>query len=254
MKKIKDAIFMLLISIICFLSITHSFFCYTEFIIRGIILLSGIVFLLLFLSYFFDVFNKFPIKKFIVSIFNSGYKILLVNLITIYRILICPVIILTWETEWCKWLFLSAFITDALDGFLARRLKATTQIGAKLDSFSDDCLFIVALIVAWNMHVEFLLEHTMTILALLGLYVIKIIALWILHGKIINGLHTYLSKAAAFSQAVFFIDMIWYSPTNILFYITIFITAIAIIEEIIIIRSFRELKQNTKGILFGNNH
>jgi len=45
-----------------------------------------------------------------------------------------------------QWILLIALFTDALDGFLARRLKIASIHGAKLDSFADAFLFSVCVI------------------------------------------------------------------------------------------------------------
>lgn len=48
--------------------------------------------------------------------------------------------------EWAFWLFLAAALTDALDGFLARRWNQTTALGAALDTVADKGLGLVTLV------------------------------------------------------------------------------------------------------------
>ena len=81
---------------------------------------------------------------------GRGRGLNLPNLITIARILLVPVIV--WaigsgEMLFAFILFLAAGISDAVDGFLAKRFGMTSQIGSYLDPLADKAL-IVSLYVA----------------------------------------------------------------------------------------------------------
>jgi cardiolipin synthase (CMP-forming) len=67
------------------------------------------------------------------------------NLITIGRILLVPVII--WaitsaEMQIAFALFLIAGLSDAVDGFLAKRFRMSTELGAHLDPLADKALIV----------------------------------------------------------------------------------------------------------------
>jgi cardiolipin synthase (CMP-forming) len=67
------------------------------------------------------------------------------NLITIARILLVPVIV--WaigsgEMLFAFLLFLAAGISDAVDGFLAKRFGMTSEFGAYLDPLADKALIV----------------------------------------------------------------------------------------------------------------
>jgi len=69
------------------------------------------------------------------------------NLITLSRIALVPVLILVLVNRqygWALAVFLVAGISDALDGFLAKRLGAQSQIGAILDPAADKLLLVAA--------------------------------------------------------------------------------------------------------------
>jgi len=69
------------------------------------------------------------------------------NLITLSRIALVPVLILVLVDRhygWALAVFLIAGISDALDGFLAKRLGAQSQIGAILDPAADKLLLVTA--------------------------------------------------------------------------------------------------------------
>jgi len=67
------------------------------------------------------------------------------NLITVGRIVLVPVVI--WAITsgnmlLAFWLFVAAGISDGVDGFLAKRLKAQSEFGAYLDPLADKALLM----------------------------------------------------------------------------------------------------------------
>lgn len=65
------------------------------------------------------------------------------NLLTILRIALVPfVLYLIWQREYERAMVFGFFasITDSLDGYLARRLQATSRLGAMLDPVADKLL------------------------------------------------------------------------------------------------------------------
>ena len=67
------------------------------------------------------------------------------NLITLGRILLVPVVvwaIASGEMRVAFLLFLVAAISDAVDGFLAKRFGMTTELGAYLDPLADKVLIV----------------------------------------------------------------------------------------------------------------
>ena len=67
------------------------------------------------------------------------------NLITLARILLVPVVvwaIASGEMYFAFLLFLAAGISDAVDGFLAKRFGMKTELGAYLDPLADKVLIV----------------------------------------------------------------------------------------------------------------
>lgn len=67
------------------------------------------------------------------------------NLITLGRILLVPIVV--WAIAsgemWIAFvLFLAAGVSDAVDGFLAKRFGMTTELGAYLDPLADKALIV----------------------------------------------------------------------------------------------------------------
>jgi cardiolipin synthase len=67
------------------------------------------------------------------------------NLITVGRIFLVPFIvwaITVGQFQLAFWLFVAAGISDAVDGFLAKRLEAKSEFGAYLDPLADKALLM----------------------------------------------------------------------------------------------------------------
>lgn len=76
------------------------------------------------------------------------------NLITILRMLLVPVVAyLLWHGAYrpAVWLFLLAGVSDAIDGFIARRFNLITPLGGVLDPLADKLLVVATvLLLAWQ--------------------------------------------------------------------------------------------------------
>lgn len=191
-----------------------------------------------------------------------NWKYVLVNGLTISRIIMCPVLVwLLFYTDpklllppaAASWLLAFAFLTDLLDGFLARRLKVTSDLGCKLDSFADDLLFCTAIFYIRYLYPQVISENIIVISITSLLFFSKLFMLWYKHKKFISGMHTYFTKVAAFFQALFFLHAVFFSPSNVFLTIACTITMIALFEEILIIVMIPRIRKNIKGIFFNNN-
>jgi cardiolipin synthase (CMP-forming) len=67
------------------------------------------------------------------------------NLITLARIILVPIVvwsIISGETQAAFALFLAAGISDAVDGYLAKRFHMASELGAYLDPLADKALIV----------------------------------------------------------------------------------------------------------------
>jgi len=177
----------------------------------------------------------------------------IINGITLYRLIAAPfllVLILNREIEIFRWLIAFSFLTDAIDGFLARHYKIASILGAKLDSIADDLTILVAITGLIILKPEFVWQQLNVILVVFGLFVIQNIFA-IMRYKKITSFHTYLAKMAAVFQGIFFISFFFTSqPVYPLFYAAVIITMLDLIEEIILVWVLPDWKTNVKGLFW----
>lgn len=76
------------------------------------------------------------------------------NILTLLRLLAAPgvaIMFLYFQRPWADWfalvLFVSAALTDWIDGYLARAWKQESKFGAMLDPIADKAMVIIALLV-----------------------------------------------------------------------------------------------------------
>jgi cardiolipin synthase len=76
---------------------------------------------------------------------RAGTALNIPNLITLGRILLVPVVVwaIASGAMWIAFvLFLAAGVSDAVDGFLAKRFDMATELGAYLDPLADKALIV----------------------------------------------------------------------------------------------------------------
>ena len=178
-------------------------------------------------------------------------RYLAVNSITFYR-LVASVLLLYFilgrQYDLFKWFLALSFFTDAIDGFLARRFKVVSVMGAKVDSIADDFTVLVGMIGLYFLKQEFFVQNIFYFSALLGLFIGQVAFALIRYHKL-TSFHTFSAKLAAVLQGSFLILIFFLpQPPMLLFYAAVAVTAIDLIEEIILVLLLPEWKVNVKGI------
>lgn len=145
------------------------------------------------------------------------------------------------------WLLLISYSTDAIDGFLARKLKITSARGSQLDSFGDQITLIVGLIGLFYFEKDFIITNLVIILIAFIPYIIQMLIAYSKYGKA-TAFHTYLAKLSAILQSLFILWSLFFSPVYVLFYIMIVVGLLETFEEIILIFMYDEWASDIKGI------
>jgi phosphatidylglycerophosphate synthase len=175
----------------------------------------------------------------------------IINGITLYRLVSAPLLLLLairGELTWFRWLIAISFFTDAIDGPLSGKFKVTSVFGSRLDSVADDATVLVSTFGLWIIFPEFFKQNWMIIAGPFGLFGIQMVAALIAYKKV-TSFHTYLAKTAAVAQGLFFISIFFdFSFVYFLFITSVAITALQLIEEIIIVIVLPKWEANVKGL------
>jgi len=182
---------------------------------------------------------------------NASNPVKWVTMITLYRTVAFPfllVLVFIDRFDIFKWLLILSFLTDAVDGFLARKFNANSVLGAKLDSIGDDLTILAAIIGLAVAKAEFLKTEWLIFTIPLSLFFIQLVVALIKYRKM-SSFHTYLAKTAAVLQGFFLCSIFLFEqPAYWLFYTTALITTLELMEEIMIVFVLREWKTNVRGL------
>ncbi|MDX1314284.1 MAG: CDP-alcohol phosphatidyltransferase family protein [Eudoraea sp.] len=167
-----------------------------------------------------------------------------------YRIFAVPILIVfIWlgERELFSWFMLISYSTDAIDGYLARKLKITSARGSQLDSYGDQLTLIIALFGLLIFEYDFMRDNFILILVAFVPYIIQMLIAFKKYGKA-TAFHTYLAKLSAITQAAFVLWILFFGPVYWLFYTMIILGIIETIEEITLIFMYDNWVEGVKGI------
>jgi len=175
----------------------------------------------------------------------------IVNGITLWRVLMAPLVIflaIKGDEGLFKWFLAISFLTDAVDGTLARRYHISSKVGARLDSIGDDLTILAAFIGMLVFHFDLVRQELVFLIILAGLYLLQIVLALYRYGKM-TAFHTILAKGAAILQAVFLLALFfWPEAPKLLFYAAAGLTALDLAEEIILVLLLREWRADVKGL------
>ncbi len=175
----------------------------------------------------------------------------IINGITLYRIVTAPfllILLFTGHIDMFKWLLGVSFFTDLIDGFLARKFKVTSILGARLDSTGDDLTVLVAIIGLFVTKASFIKQEKITFIIIFSLFLIQV-SYALIRYKRMTIFHTYLAKAAALLQGIFLLLVFFTEkPIMILFYAAAIVTILELIEEIILVSMLPRWQANVKGV------
>lgn len=175
----------------------------------------------------------------------------IVNGITLWRVLMAPLVLFlafSKQMELFKWFLAVSFLTDAVDGYLARRFGVTSKRGAILDSIGDDLTVGAAIAGMIAFKMDFIRQELPLLLIMIVLYLVQLCVALVRYRKM-TGFHTLFAKAAAILQGVFLLLLFFLPrPVYIVFYIMASITILDLLEEIAMVMLLRQWEANVKGL------
>lgn len=176
-----------------------------------------------------------------------------VNAITFYRLGMVPVmllLVLLRQLEIVKWLFPVSYFSDLLDGYLARKFSVISRQGATLDSIADDLTSVVSLVALFVFETSFVFEHQLELFILSGLVILQMILSLVRFGCM-TSFHTYLAKLATLLQGMFVIlFLLLGQPLYPLFFTMVIVTAVDLVEEVLLVLLLPSWKTDVKGIFW----
>lgn len=125
-----------------------------------------------------------------------------------------------------------SLLSDAVDGFIARKLNVASDVGTRLDSWGDLATYLTVPICAWWLWPELLTREAFFVFVAIGAYVVPILA-GLAKFRRVPSYHTWAAKLSAVfmgiaALALFTMGIAW--P----FRIAALVQAVEAIEEILI--------------------
>lgn len=158
------------------------------------------------------------------------------DLLSLLRLVLVPVLlVLAWlqQPMIYFWLLLLALLTDAVDGWLARRLNLATLLGARLDSYADASLFLTTPICLILLFPDLMRRHAVLLGALLAVYLTSDLIGW-LKFRQWPSYHTRAAKIGAVLLGVTLLVLFWLPNPDWLIYPSVGFFILALVEEIAI--------------------
>ncbi len=171
------------------------------------------------------------------------------NSLSIFRIIAAPfLIIFAWFNMPNLFfiLFTLMLISDALDGFIARALDQTSELGARLDSYGDITTYLSTPLAVWFLYPQIIKTEINYIIIAIVVYILPAIFTLIKFGKLAS-YHTWITKISALLMSLGVVILILFGD-NFLFHIAVYFLIIEAIENIAITLTLKEQKSNIKSI------
>ncbi len=172
------------------------------------------------------------------------------NLITSYRLLMVPVIlyfVISGQEKLFAIFLVINLLSDIIDGYIARRFKMTTELGAKLDSFADNFNYVLAFIGLFIFKMDDLRPHLVSFIIFTSMLVLTVIVPLIKFRKF-PSFHLYTTKIGGYIQGFFFVCLFTIGFITPFYYLMIVWGIIGAIECITIDMLIPEMRSNVKGL------
>ena len=172
------------------------------------------------------------------------------NLITLYRLLMVPVILyfaISGREKLFAIFLVINLLSDIIDGYIARRFKMESEIGAKLDSFADNFNYVLAIIGFFIFKMDDLRPHLVSLIIFISMLLLTVIVPLIKFRKF-PSFHLYVTKIGGYIQGAFFICLFTIGFIAPFYYFMIIWGMLGAVECIAIDMVIPEMRSNIKGL------
>jgi CDP-diacylglycerol--glycerol-3-phosphate 3-phosphatidyltransferase len=171
------------------------------------------------------------------------------NILSLFRIAGTPFLLLTgWfgMPDLFFILFGLMLFSDVLDGFFARILDQTSELGARLDSYGDILTYLSTPLAAWWLWPDLIKAELYYIIAAIIIYVLPAFFALVKFGKLAS-YHTWITKVSAVLMSAGVIMLLGFENA-LLFHIAIYFLVIEMVENIAITIMLPKPKSNIHSI------
>ncbi|UTW45118.1 CDP-alcohol phosphatidyltransferase family protein [bacterium SCSIO 12696] len=172
------------------------------------------------------------------------------NILSLTRLFMVPVLLwLAWRGDGSTFLLLLAvsLLTDCFDGFLARTLGQTTELGAKLDTWADVLTYgAMAFGLMWAWPDQFHSERWFVLLAIVAN--VPPIIVCLARFGCFPSYHTWAAKGAALLLAPAFFWLTLFEDSSWPFRVVVLLHVWVAIEEVIITFMLKEWRCNIPSV------
>jgi phosphatidylglycerophosphate synthase len=172
------------------------------------------------------------------------------NLLSFYRILSFPVIFyFAWTNRESIYfiLLIISLITDMLDGYIARRFNMQTEFGARLDSFADIGMYVVAIVGVICFKSTDIAPYAVSLTLFVSLLILPEMISFIKF-RTFSSLHLYSAKMAGCFMGAFFFTLFIFGFYPVLYYFMLATGILSFLEEIVVLLLIPEMKSDVKGL------
>ena len=170
------------------------------------------------------------------------------NLLSIIRIVLALFIIIVAKNN--RLLFVIVLLcglTDVLDGYIARKYKVESKVGAKLDSLGDYTFFLMLVLYFFIWRLNLIKDNSIFIVLVIMVRLSSLVVCWIKNKKVYS-LHTIANKITGLLLYVGILVEILVERKDILVFLLV-ISLISAIEELMIMITIKQPDSNIKSIL-----
>jgi len=171
------------------------------------------------------------------------------NLLSIFRLVAAPFLLyLAWigEAELFLIVLAISLVSDAFDGYLARRWHQETELGVRLDSYGDVANYMLVPICAWWLWPEIIRQEFLIFWLVVANFSVPLV-ICLLKFHRISSYHTWLAKfSAVLMVPAIYLLFLEISPWP--FRIAAMIQLLMAIEEIAITLYLKQLETNVRTI------
>jgi len=176
---------------------------------------------------------------------------ILPDLLSVLRLALAPVLLsLAWtglERTFVAALAL-AYLTDAIDGPIARRFGGESRYGPKLDTWADVTIYLCVPLGAWWLWPDLIRREVLYIALIVTSILLPLLA-GLIKFRATTSYHTLLVKIAAICTTLSSL-LLFLQITALPFRVSAVLCLLAGMEEVLITRSLREPRSNVRSIWY----